>query len=182
MIVNPFAGLLSFPSSQMRSRRDHERFIDLVAAVCFLRQYQKEAKNEGKAAGSYIECDIEDYRIAYQVMSQILPSTLGELPASAQRVYEELKALVESRALNLDVPSNEVWITQREIREHSKLGHELVKKNLRLLTEWEHVKVKGSVRGASKRYGLGPRVEPALMRLLPDAREIEKRIEECQGA
>ena len=44
MIVNPFAGLLSFPSSQMRTRRDHERFIDLIAAVCFLRQYQKESK------------------------------------------------------------------------------------------------------------------------------------------
>ncbi|CAD7837728.1 MAG: hypothetical protein [Olavius algarvensis spirochete endosymbiont] len=37
IIINPFAEALDFPSKQMRTRRDHERFIDLIAAVCFLR-------------------------------------------------------------------------------------------------------------------------------------------------
>ena len=152
------------------------RFIDLIAAVCFLRQYQKEPKTS-YAGKSYIECDIEDYRVAHQVMSQILPSTLGELPASAKRVYEETEKLIESRALHLDVPSSEIRITQRELREHSGLGHELIKKNLRLLAEWEYVRVRGAVRGSSKRYGLGPRVESKLVSLLPTASEMEERIE-----
>ena len=44
VIVNPFASKLVFPDALMRSRRDHERFVDLIAAVCFLRQYQKQEK------------------------------------------------------------------------------------------------------------------------------------------
>ena len=181
MIVNPFAGLLSFPSSQMRTRRDHERFIDLIAAVCFLRQFQKETKtppgSSDTGSGAYIECDIEDYRIAHEIMSTILPSTLGELPASAERVLDEVRSLIESRSLRLDIAPDEIWVTQRELRESSGLGHELVKKNLRLLAEWEYVKVRASSRGASKRYGLGLSLEPTLISLLPAASEIESRME-----
>jgi hypothetical protein len=42
IIFNPFAELLDFPSTLMRARRDHERFIDLIVCVCFIRQFQKE--------------------------------------------------------------------------------------------------------------------------------------------
>lgn len=187
MIVNPFAGLLSFPSSQMRTRRDHERFIDLIAAVCFLRQFRKEPKSSPGSASTdsvgsagvgntYIECDIEDYRIAHHLMSAILPSTLGKLPAGAERVLDEVRSLIESRSLRFDIPTGEIWITQRELREHSGFGHELVKKNLRLLAEWEYVKVRGNLRGASKLYGLGLGLEPTLISLLPTTSEMERRI------
>jgi hypothetical protein len=35
MVVNPFAEHLDFPRSLIRTRRDHERFVDLIACVCF---------------------------------------------------------------------------------------------------------------------------------------------------
>ncbi|VDA99413.1 hypothetical protein S1OALGB6SA_481, partial [Olavius algarvensis spirochete endosymbiont] len=53
---------------------------------------------------TYIECDIEDYRIAHHLMSAILPSTLGKLPAGAERVLDEVRSLIESRSLRFDIP------------------------------------------------------------------------------
>ncbi len=152
VIVNPFAGELDFPSSMMRSRRDHERFVDLIACVCFLRQYQKEEKNDqGK---HYIECDLEDYKVAYRIMKTLLSSTMTTVPRSAVLLFDELKAIIKAKAEKDGLFLTDIWVTQREIREVSGLSHDLVKKNIRILCEYEFVKVKGSSRGMTKRYGL----------------------------
>ncbi len=152
VIVNPFAGELDFPSSMMRSRRDHERFVDLIACVCFLRQYQKQEKNDqGK---HYIECDLEDYKVAYRIMKTLLSSTMTTLPRSAVILYEELRDLLKSKAEKDGLFLTDIWVTQREIREVSGFSHELIKKNMRLLTEYEYIRSKGSGRGMTRRYGL----------------------------
>ena len=152
VIVNPFAGELDFPSSMMRSRRDHERFVDLIACVCFLRQYQKQEKNDqGK---HYIECDLEDYKVAYRIMKTLLSSTMTTVPRSAVLLFDELKAIIKAKAEKDGLFLTDIWVTQREIREVSGLSHDLVKKNIRILCEYEFVKVKGSSRGMTKRYGL----------------------------
>jgi hypothetical protein len=52
--------------------------MDLIACVCFLRQFQKEAQEEGGLA--YIACDLEDYRVAHDLMQAILPFYFDELP------------------------------------------------------------------------------------------------------
>ena len=178
-IVNPFADMLTFPSSRMRTRRDHERFIDLIAAVCFLRQYQKQPSAARES--EYILCDIADYRIAYDLMNAILPSTLSELPSSALRVYQALKGLIETRSTQFNIPAADMWVTQRELRERSGLSHDLVKKNLRRLVEWEYVKARGSRQGMSYRYALSEQIECPAGSLLPSPRSIEKRLSSGAG-
>ena len=76
--MNPYAQLLGFPARMMRTRRDHERFLDLIAAVAFLRQYQKGTRRTSRQ--EYVECDLEDYRIAHRIMTAILPLTLSNFP------------------------------------------------------------------------------------------------------
>lgn len=152
IIVNPFAGQLDFPSSLMRSRRDHERFVDLIACVCFLRQYQKEEKiEEGKR---FIECDLDDYKVAYRIMKGILSSTMTTVPKSAVLLYEELRSIIKARAEKDGLFITDIWVTQRQIRETSGLSHDLVKKNMRILVDYEYIRVKGSGRGMTCRYSL----------------------------
>ncbi|MCG8570383.1 MAG: CHC2 zinc finger domain-containing protein [Spirochaetes bacterium] len=147
MITNPFAPLLDFPVTLMRLRRDHDRFIDLIASVCFLRQYQKEIKTDGNI--SYIECDLEDYTIAYQIMIHgVLSSTLADLPASANELYEALRELSREAGEEKEVKTNEVTFTQRDIREKTGFGHTWVKTHLKLLVDYEYVEL---VRGGSGR-------------------------------
>ena len=152
VIVNPFAEQLDFPATLMRSRRDHERFVDLIACVCFLRQYQKvELEKEGRA---FIECDLEDYKVAYRIMKRVLSSTMTTVPRSAVILYEELRSLIKTKAEKDGIFLSDTWVTQREIREISGFSHELIKKNMRLLVEYEYVRCKGSGRGMTRRYGL----------------------------
>jgi hypothetical protein len=135
----------------MRSRRDHERFIDLIACVCFLRQFQKEEKEQdGK---KFIECDIEDYSIAYDIMMKILPSTLTNFPKSAQLLYDQMRAFLRAKAKEEELQFHEVSVTQRELREKLQLSHDVVKWNLRQLLEYEYVKKSGGhYRGQSGVY------------------------------
>jgi DNA primase catalytic core len=153
-IVNPYASLLDFPARLMRTRRDHERFLDLIACVCFLRQYQKPEFEE--AGGfSYIECDIEDYRIAYALMSAILPLTLSNFPAAAEALYEDVRSLIKAKAAREDLAVLETEVTQREIREATGISQMSVKRTMRTLVEYEFLISTGSGhRGARQCYRL----------------------------
>ncbi|MCP4106132.1 MAG: hypothetical protein GY749_11430, partial [Desulfobacteraceae bacterium] len=70
-IVNPLAEKINFPDTLMRSRRDHDRFMDLIATVAYLRQFQKQEKETGGV--SYIECDLTDLKLAVNIIKEILP-------------------------------------------------------------------------------------------------------------
>ena len=130
----------------MRSRRDHDRFLDLIACVCYLRQYQKKVEQAGTV--EFIRCDLGDYRVAYRIMTEgVLASTMRELSAGAQLLYEELRKLARTEAKRQRVETTEVALTQRQIREYTGLTHTWVRLNLRQLVEYEYV----SVRGGSER-------------------------------
>jgi DNA primase catalytic core len=158
LIVNPFGEALGFPSHLMRTRRDNDRFMDLIACVCFLRQYQKVVKFEGQEARltEYIECDIDDYRIAYNVMVKgILGATMDDIPHQAAFLYAEIRRILREKAEREELKSVEVSLTQREIREKTNLNQMFVKRYLRVLTEYEYIKVKGNThRGGTASYWL----------------------------
>jgi DNA primase catalytic core len=153
LIVNPFASKLCFPDALMRSRRDHERFVDLIASVCFLRQFQKremETREEGGDEVRYIECDLTDYRVAYRILCATLPSTLSSFPPSAVELYEAVRALLKEKAERLGLKPTEASVSQREIRESTGYNQRWIKRYMQLLAEWEYLIVSG-VRGRGGR-------------------------------
>jgi hypothetical protein len=154
LIVNPFGEYLNFPDHLMRTRRDNERFLDLIACVCFLRQYQKEVKLEGLT--EYIECDLDDYRLAYEIMVRgILGATMNDIPHQAAFLYDELRRGFKEKAEEESLKTDEVSLTQREIRERTGLNQMFVKRYLRVLTDYEYIKVKGNrFRGSTASYSL----------------------------
>ena len=177
-IVNDFAPLLSFPTALMRTRRDHDRFLDLIASVCYLRQYQKREAHEGGL--SFIRCDLEDYRVAYRVMVEgVLSSTLRELPAGAQLLYEAIRKLARSEAQKQRLSIQEISMTQRQIREATGLAQTAVRMNLRELVEFEYLVV---ARGGGERskgfYRLKEDAEilKADLSMIPTPEAMEKLI------
>ncbi len=146
-IVNDFGHYLEFPDTLMRTRRDHERFIDLIAVVCFVRQYQKEKKRSGNI--EYIECDLTDYKTAYDLMvNNILPSTMNELPKSAVLLYDMLLDILGKQALDERISVDEKSFTQRDVRELTGMSQSFVKQNLRILVDFEFVRL---LRGGQER-------------------------------
>ena len=179
-IVNDFAPLLSFPTALMRTRRDHDRFLDLIASVCYLRQYQKREAHEGGL--SFIRCDLEDYRIAYRVMVEgVLSSTLRELPAGAQLLYEAIRKLARAEAKKERLSIQEISMTQRQIREATGLAQTAVRMILRELVEFEYLVL---ARGGGERskgfYRLKEDAEilKADLSMIPTPEAMEKLIKE----
>ncbi len=148
IIVNPFARVLEFPSRLMRARRDHERFLDLIACVCFLRQYLKVEKEADRLR--YIECDLTDYRWAYAVMKKVVASTYGLLPPSALSVYQALRDAARKKAREQKVEPTEVSVSQREIREAMGMAAHTVKRTIRLLVDYEYITGEGAHRRGSR--------------------------------
>jgi DNA primase len=154
-IVNPFASRLCFPDALMRSRRDHERFVDLIACVCFLRQFQKtEKESRDEETGEsvcYLECDLTDYRIAYDILCATLPSTLSSFPPSAIELYEAVRSILKEKARKLGLKPTEASVSQREIREATGFNQRWIKRYMQMLSEWEYLLVVG-MRGRGGRY------------------------------
>jgi DNA primase len=156
LVVNEFATRLDFPDMLMRTRRDHDRFMDLIAAVCFLRQYQKTPQMTADGR-EYVACDLDDYRIAYEIMvgssaggqAGILSATLLELPKSAVELYEALRELARETAKKDGLKVHEKTFTQREVREHTGFSHTWIKYNLRLLVDYEYLVL---TRGGKERF------------------------------
>ena len=182
IIVNPFARALEFPSRLMRSRRDHERFLDLIAAVCFLRQYLKEEKeHEGVR---FIECDLTDYATAYALMLRVIASTYGAIPSQALVIYEALRELAKNKAVEQGVEPTEIAVSQRELREGLGLGAMTVKRSLRLLVDYEYLAYEGSRRrGARLGYRL-LRDESALdlgVTQIPSPQEVAAKLQNLKS-
>ena len=72
LVFNPYAEVLTFPASTLKTRRDHEKFLRLINAICFLYQYQRRRKQltlDGGETLEYIECTVADYRLAHELLS-----------------------------------------------------------------------------------------------------------------
>ena len=150
MIVNPYGEHLGFPSRLMRSRRDNDRFIDLIATVCFLRQFQKEVKTSGEGNES-IECDLKDYELAYRIMTEnLLKTMLLEITPSDEKLYEAIREMAKEGAKDQNLRISEVGFTQRQIREYTGLGQSWVKQHLRSLVDLEYLVITGAGRSGSR--------------------------------
>jgi len=184
LIVNDFVEHLTFPDSLMRTRRDHERFIDLISAVCFLRQYQKEVQIEiiDNESVKYITCDIEDYKIASNIMRGILSATLINLPKGALTLYEDIRNIAITLSNNEGIDPTEVTFTQRDIREKTGNSQMFVKRNMKLLVDYEYIKKIGGVNGKRNTYKLyrDEKLELIDRAVIPEVEEMEKLIRKGQ--
>jgi hypothetical protein len=147
----------------MRLGRDHDRFLDLIACVCFLRQFQKRREISGGL--TFIRCDLEDYEVAWKIMTAgIMQATVQELPEAALRLYEELRSWVKDQAKTQNLKPEELSFTQRQVREFTGLGHTWVRYGLRTLTDYEYlVVIKGSGERSKAFYKLRDDREIALV-------------------
>jgi hypothetical protein len=177
--VIPFAEHIDFPDTLMRARRDQARFLDLIACVAYLRQYQKEILCEGNI--EYLEADLEDYGIAREILVKgVLASTMRELPRGSIDLYDEFHRLAKKRARKDDLDPVEVTLSQRELREETGLGHSWIKQHVRYLVEFEYLLTeRRHSRGSRAAYRLREDAElPEIaFSMIPTREELEARVQ-----
>jgi DNA-binding transcriptional ArsR family regulator len=159
-VVIPFADRLSFPSSWMRTRRDHARFLNLIEVLAFLHQHQRERSREGAIVAS-----LADYEAAYALAGEVLRETLTDIKRPLREALQHIQGLTAK---------GEGSVTRREVREALGVPDSTVRRWLSELVELEYLAVAEEGRqGAGKmtRYRLverGPRNDVVLGLLSPE--------------
>ena len=143
-VVIPFADELRFPSSWMRTRRDHARFLNLIEVSAFLHQYQREKRN------GVLFASADDYMVAYELAAQVLTDTFSDLKRPLRDAYQLIQGLCEK---------GEGSVSRREIRNALGLADSTVRGWLTELVELEYVaSIDGGGRGKTVRYALHERL------------------------
>jgi len=157
-IVNPFADDLVYADYRLQARRDQPKYLNLINAVAFLRQLQKQIKSTQSNGRDmqYAEVDREDLRIANDVAAETLARNLDELSMPSRNLLELIGQMVNERATTGETTRAEtVTFTRRDIRRHSGWSNYRVHVHLRELVDLEYVIVHAGGRGPGYRYHLG---------------------------
>lgn len=118
-VVNPYADRLTFADGRTRTRRDHGKYLNLIAAVTLLHQHQREKKaatiNGQQVA--YVESTVGDIEVANQLAHAVLGQSLDELAPQTRRLLLAVHAHVTQNAAELAVDTSLVRFTRRQLRE-----------------------------------------------------------------
>jgi hypothetical protein len=155
-IINPFANQLTFVSTQTRTRRDHAKYLQLINAVTFLHQYQRESKtvqHQGEWL-EYIEVTEQDIAIANELAHAMLGRSLDELPPQTRLLLESIHSLVKVACLREKLNPSAYRFTRKDIRFSSGWSDGQLKIHCKRLEEMEYLLVHKGGRGLSIQYEL----------------------------
>lgn len=143
-VVNPYAHLLRFPERWLRTRRDHVRFLNLIEALTFLHQYQRERQHDASGL-EYIASTVADYGAAYAMAGELVRASVSELKKPAGELLDVIRAH----------GAGERTFTRRQVRQWSGLPNHQVKALMSELEDLEWVYLeKTPPRGGRYEYRL----------------------------
>jgi hypothetical protein len=119
-VVNPFADRLTFADGRTRTRRDHGKYLGLIAAATLLHQHQRPRRTtsvNGKTV-TYLETTLADIEVAHRLTHAVLGQSLDELAPQTRRLLTAVHGYVTSEAKRHEIPVDLVRFTRRQLREH----------------------------------------------------------------
>lgn len=140
-VVNPFADRLTFADTATRTRRDHVKYLTLIAAVTLLHQHQRPIKTSTHAGATvrYIETTPADIALANTLAHEVLGRSLDELPPGTRRLLDALHTHVHQRCQREGLDRDLVRFTRRQLREALGFGDTQLKVHLARLVDLELV-------------------------------------------
>jgi DNA primase len=166
-VVNPFADQLAYGDDRLQGRRDQPKYLNLIKAVAFLRQMQKEVHHttrnpaKGGEAVSYVLVGLEDVRVANALAHEILGRSLDEISRPGRSLLLLLDEMVEQivKQLNNEDPDHapsrtSVSFSRRNIRASTGWTPTRLHVHLKELVDLEYVLLDSGRNGAVCRYRL----------------------------
>jgi len=155
-VVNPYAPELTFSDAQIRTRRDHEKYLTLIDTIALLHQHQREVKRAAVAGREieYIEVTLADIATANRLAHEVLGRSLDELPAQTRVLLGKLDRQVSAACGRLEMERGHFRFSRREVRETTGWGDTQLRLHLARLVELEYLLVHQGGRGQSYVYEL----------------------------
>ena len=140
-VVIPYAGQLQFRHDQTRMRRDHDKYMTLIAASAVLHQYQRPRKSRQVAGQTveYIEATLEDVALANRLASEVMGHSLTELLPQTRHLLLRIDQCVGQWAERQAKPRSMIRFTQRQLREELGWGDFQLRRHLARLVELEYI-------------------------------------------
>src|SRR4030042_2720370 len=133
-------------------------YLKLINVISFLHQYQRKIKKiklENNDVLEYIECTVNDYKIAYELLKDgLLDNTLDDLPRPARELLELIKKFVKDKSVENSIPVDKVVFERKDIREYTSWSFAQVRNNIRILKEYEYLQIIKSKSGLAHQYKL----------------------------
>jgi hypothetical protein len=176
-VVMPWADQLTFRHDQTRLRRDHAKYLSLIASIALLHQHQRrriELTDPG-APGLAVEASVEDVALANRLISEVMGHSLDDLLPQTRQLLVLIDDWVNQQAGDQKCSRNLIRFSQRQLREALGWSDFPLRYHLARLVELEYVLVFRSGQGASKLYqliydGQGRQGEPFLLGLADSGR------------
>jgi DNA primase len=155
-VVNEHAPALTFPYSRTRTRRDHTKFLTLINAIALLYQHQRPIQTETRNGKTieYIEATEQDVELARQLVNQVLPPSLDDVPAQTRLLLLEIDKMVSEECARQQIERSDYRFSRRAVRHYTQAGDSVLKKHLHRLEELEYLIVHRGGRGQSFVYEL----------------------------
>jgi hypothetical protein len=165
-IINPFAFYIDFPTKYLRTRRDHLRFLNLIEAITFLHQYQRPTKAINGI--EYIESTSKDYKLAYDLYSELVQHTLSDLNKPQKDLLIQIREMTKARALEL--------FSRKDIRDYTGYPHHKVRDLAKSLEELEYLIADSGGSGRRSLYRLsdGMNEDSHILKGLTKPEELEE--------
>jgi DNA primase len=140
-VVNPRAGALTFADATVRARRDHVKYLTLIAAVTLLHQHQRQVRTvtRGGQVIRYVETTRADIELADRLAAEVLARSLDELPPGTRRLLDAVHGYVSRRCEEEGLDRDLVRFTRRQLREALPFGDTQLKMHLARLADYELV-------------------------------------------
>jgi DNA primase catalytic core len=162
-VKNPFAGKLTYGDDRLQGRRDQPKYLNLIKAIAFLRQMQKEVFYEQRNGSTVpaVAVDVDDIRLANKLANEILGHSLDELSRPGRdllllieelataRLKEQQKRDKESKTRPTDIP-----FSRRELREFTGWTNTRLHIHLKELVDFEYIVIEAGRNGTPFRYRL----------------------------
>ncbi|MCC6744550.1 MAG: toprim domain-containing protein [Acidobacteria bacterium] len=140
-VVNPWARRMTFLDDRTRTRRDHEKYLTLIATIALVHQYQREVKTDTKGTREkqYIEARLSDIETANRLAGEVLGRSLDELAPQTRRMLDLVERAVSEACGRQGVARDAYRFTRREVREATGWSYDQVRVHLDRLVELEYV-------------------------------------------
>jgi DNA primase len=135
-VFNPYAEKLRFLSDQLRTRRDHEKYLLLIDTLAILFQHQRERKTI--AGREHVVATLDDIARAGALANEALGRGLDDMPPQTRRLLGLVQQMQQERAKKTKGGEGGYW-RRRDLRAFTGWGDTQLKIHLGRLVELEYV-------------------------------------------
>lgn len=138
----PWAHRLTFLDDKTRTRRDHTKYLQLIATVALLHQHQREVRALDCGGGKTAPCvvaTLDDIAAANRLAHETLGRCLDEMPPQTRRLLALIEREVVARCTAKKMERADVRFTRRQVREVTGWSNTQLHVHLTRLIDLEYV-------------------------------------------